>query len=599
MNGHSLLSVAGWWVAWVYALSLSLPMLLGSIRNESREGFDQVFERWAREVVFSSTGVTVSEADRDGLATLTALATKPAPVAGNVRVRVEELTARNGTDFEVAERGAEIHFDKGATEGKLRFLTDWGPDVRVVGDKQWQPPRSFRLRLQSGKDAVSAGDLAMCTVTIDDGPKPVETDLTPVRFARKQIVVPRKDVVTTDIDVTADSTVAEKVPVSFDLYRDIDGNREPLGRFTRDIAKGERKTSFRLADVFSPTELEKMGIADDGLPGVDEAYEVDLMASPPLFPDGPRTCRLVSENTNPPPASRIVYFDEDKKPIDYIDPRGFVSVAYDGNPLRNRSTHFVSIDGKKLPQEVVIDAGSKQGSLVSLAGQGLEGRQGRRCGVGSSCGSGCGKGQGGCSGKALCGEPVPGDYMLIVVNNERLHDPGDGIVEELRKALADGTAKPYDNGAIILNPEDEDTLTPESGGPKPEKMFQPFDKEGHDLAGQLKRIEEVVARKREAAAKPDLRAVVVWPERDLSAGTGLREVDGEDLRPMSFLLPDADASYARNVARSLMPKGPRTGDLTVRAPGEQELQVHLTNVIAQGNATAGAPSADSAAGKAE
>ncbi|MBM4058386.1 MAG: hypothetical protein FJ275_09150, partial [Planctomycetes bacterium] len=272
MNGHSLLSVAGWWVAWVYAISLSLPMLLGSIRNESHQGFDEVFQRWSREIVFSSTGVTVSEAERDGLATLKAISTNPAPVAGNVRVRVEELTARNGTDFEVAERGAEIHFDKGATEGTLRFLPDWGPDVRVVGAAEWQPPRSFRLRLQSGKDAVSAGDLAMCTVTIDDGPEPVKSDLTPVRFARKQIVVPRKDVATTDIEFAADSTVAETVPVSFDLYRDVDGSREPLGQFTREITKGGRKTAFRLADVFSPTELEKMGIADDGLPGLDEAY---------------------------------------------------------------------------------------------------------------------------------------------------------------------------------------------------------------------------------------------------------------------------------------------------------------------------------------
>jgi len=63
--------------------------------------------------------------------------------------------------------------------------------------------------------------------------------------------------------------------------------------------------------------------------------------------------------------------------------------------------------------------------------------------------------------------------MLIVVNNERLHDPDNRIVEQVRKALADESAKPYGNGAIILNPTDEDTLTPKGGGPDPAKVFQP------------------------------------------------------------------------------------------------------------------------------
>lgn len=176
--------------------------------------------------------------------------------------------------------------------------------------------------------------------------------------------------------------------------------------------------------------------------------------------------------------------------------------------------------------------------------------------------------------------------MLIVVNNERLHDPNDGIVAEVKRALADESAKPYDNGAIILNPDDEDLLTPTAGGPDPEKMFKPYSEDGHDVAGQLKRIEEVVARKREAAANPDLRAVVVWPERDLMTGVGVRPVAGANLQPISFLLPDAAASYARNVNRGLVPPkaGPR--DVTVRAPKERELQAHLVNVISEGN-TAG------------
>ena len=63
MNGQSLLSVAGWWVAWVYALSLSLPLLLGKVDSGLSVGFDSLFDSWAREVRFKSQGLTVSGRD--------------------------------------------------------------------------------------------------------------------------------------------------------------------------------------------------------------------------------------------------------------------------------------------------------------------------------------------------------------------------------------------------------------------------------------------------------------------------------------------------------------------------------------------------------
>lgn len=590
MAGQSLLTVAGWWVAWVYGLSLALPMLLGPIDNPGPK-FDELFRRWAREVVFQNNGIVVSQANSADLDSLTAVATSPAPVAGNVRVFVEEMTALDGVDFEVAKQGAEIHFEKGAVEGTLRPLPGWGPGIRIKSLGQWKEPRSFRLRLQDGPDAVAAGDLAMCTVTIDDGLMPSsKPGLIPVGFTRDSMPLPLKDLATAPFEVTAAAAVAEPVPLRFDLYRTQDGVRRRLGKFERPLATGDRRATFRLNDVFSPEQLEDFGLSDTGRPGLDETYEIDLMAPPPLFPDAAsRTCRIVAENTNRPPDTRTVYFNSKGEEITYLDPAGgSIALEYD-RAMTNDSEHLVTINGEQVGV-ARFPAGSRRSQPVSLAAAGGLGKsRGRKCDVATQPGSGCRKGQQGGAGRALCGPPVPGDYMLIVVNNERLHDPNDGIVAEVKRALAHEAAKPYGNGAIILNPKDEDVLTPTGGGPDPKKMFKPYSEEGHDVAGQLKRIEEVVARKREAAANPDLRAVVVWPERDLAAGMGLRPVAGADLQPMSFLLPDAAASYARNVERGLVPPGVGPGDLTVRAPKERELQAHLVNVISEGNAAGDSP----------
>jgi hypothetical protein len=589
MGGQSLLSVAGWWVAWVYALSLALPMLLGPLPIPPPEGGRETFDRWAREVVFSSPGWQVAEGDAQSLLGLKAVANSPAPVAGNVLVGVEELTAKAGADYEIADSGVEIHFDKGAVEGDFREVPGWGAGVRIAAGADWKPPRSFRLKLQTGTDALAAGDLAICTVTIDDGPKPSHLDLISVGFARDSVAVSRAKLATTAIEVAAESPASTPVPIAFDLYQILDGERRPLGKFEKVLPVGEKRMSVCVADAFTPEEIEKLGLADDGLAGADDTYELDLMAPPPMFPGSPRTCRLVAANTNQPPTARTVFFDRNKRVVDWLDPEGFVTLEYD-DPMRNETRHVLTIDGRQLPDEVVIDPRARRGRLVSLAGHDWTGRSGRRCHVGSACGRGCCKGQGGCSGKALCGEPVPGDFMLLVVNNERLHDPGDGIVEEVRRALADGATTPYGKGAIIVNPDGEDVLTSDAGGPDPKKMFQPFGKQGHDVAGQLKRVEQVVARRREAAANPDLRAVVIWPERDLAAGRGVRRVEGEYLRPMSFLLPDADPSYVRAVETALMPRGTPPRDVTVRAPKEWELEAHIENVIAEDqSAVANAP----------
>jgi hypothetical protein len=586
MTGQSIMSIAGWWTAWVYVLSLSLPMLLGSVAVLG-ENYKAIFDRWAREVVFEVNGLTVSRTDRDGLAGLRAIATRPAPVDGNVRVDVEELTARRGHDFDVAATGAVIHFERGAIEGVLHAVPGIGPDIRIGPDTRTRPtppgdlgPRSFRLRLRSDKDGKSDVDLAMCTVTIVDEPPP---GLIPVRFARDHHVVPLSELATLPINVVAESPVPHDVPLTFTLFReDEDGRHQVAESFTRVLPKAVPKTEFRLGDIFSQPELEKLGLLDDGRAGLDETYVLKLMAPAPLFPDGSRTCRITAENRIDPPETRIVFFDRDRRPIEWLDPQGYVAIRI-SNPLRNKSTHYVDVDGVRLPSDFVVPAGERQSGLVSLAGRNLGRCQGRRCDVQSNLGPGCCPGQDGCTAKVLCGEPVPGDYMLVVVNNERLHEADNRVVDEVRKILGDEAAKPYGGGAIIVNPSDEDILAPNGPGPDREKRFRPFAAEGHDVAEQFARVKEIVARKRDAAANRDLRAVVVWAERNLAAATGLGPVLDDSVHPISFVLPDADPSSSREVQRAVIPPGMPRSTVTVRASRQGELGPHLVNVIAEGN----------------
>jgi len=75
-----------------------------------------------------------------------------------------------------------------------------------------------------------------------------------------------------------------------------------------------------------------------------------------------------------------------------------------------------------------------------------------------------------------------------------------------------------------------------------------------------------------------LRAVVIWPERDLAAGQGLSPTTGGSA-PISFLFPDADPSYARSMRKGLVPAEAVPGSVTVRSPATAELETHLRNVL--------------------
>jgi hypothetical protein len=569
-----MLSVFGWWVAWVYALSLALPIVL----PKGVDPDDPAFRDWAAEVAFEGNGFSLVESDLNGLLRLEAVLTKPVPVAMELPLDVQAVTAKDGRDYRVASQRAAVMFEKGATRGTLRTVPERGPDIVPINDQEWNGPRSFRLRLVGNEHVVVAGDSGLCTVTIQDD-ETAPKNATPVRFTKASLETTERDLTSAVFEATAESAVAERTPVEFHLFRSDAAGRRQVTTFQRFLEPGERSVALRLQDVLDAETLTRLGISDDASPGPDETWELDMLAPLPLFPGDPSSCRIVAANDDAAPDVRIVYFDEQGQEINWLDPKGSVGVELVGEPLETDSSYTLTVDGKDLPDAVTVPAGKRRCRPMSLAGCGLGGRKGRRCGVGARCGGGCCRGQKGCGGKAVVGAPVPGDALVVLVNNERLHEKGDRIVDEVRAVLGEGKARLYEDAVVVLNREGEDRMTADGGAPVAEKAYRPFENAGDDGAGQLKRIEELVARKREAAEHEDLRAVVIWPERDLAAGEGLAPTGEDGTAPISFLFPDADPSYARGMRKGLVPSQAVPGTVTVRSPATTELKQHLENVL--------------------
>jgi len=572
-GGRSMLAVFGWWVAWVYALSFTLLVVLP---RKIQVGDDHE-SAGANEVRFSRHTFTLAESNVNGLLELQATLTRPAPIAMEVPVEVRPATAKEDKDYRVAPTGATVLFEKGATEGRLRLIPERGPDVAPIDDNVWTGPRSLRLRLVGNDKVVPAGDAGLCTVTIEDD-EPAPKDLTPIRFVQADVQTTERNLAGAAIAAEADAAVAEQTTVEFQLYRTGTEGRVPLMTFQRGLRPGDRRIDFRLEDVLGEEQRQRLGLADDRRPGPDETYEVEMLAPPPLYPTDPGTCRIVAANDDDPPAVRLVYFDEQGKEISHLDPQGGMTVEVVGEPLETESRYDMDVDGRRVPGGVVVPAGQRRGNPVSLGPCGLGACRGRRREVAVTPGRGCCRGQRGCSQRSLVGPPVPGDALVVLVNNGRLHERGDRIADEIRSAIAADTVALYDDAVVILNREGEDKMTAQGGRPDPAKAYRPFEQAGDDVAGQLKRIEEFVARKRESAAREDLRAVVIWPERDLAAGQGLSPTTGGSA-PISFLFPDADPSYARSMRKGLVPAEAVPGSVTVRSPATEELETHLRNVL--------------------
>jgi hypothetical protein len=572
-GGQSMFSLFGWWVAWVYALSLTLPTVLpkGSGPDDPR------FREWAAEVRFASNGFSLVESDVNGLLRLKAVLGSPAPIAMEVPVEVRPATAKEGSDYRVATTGATVLFEKGAVEGTFRLVQERGPDVAPIDDDVWRGARSLRLRLLGNQKVVAAGDAGLCTVTIqDDDPAP--KDLTPIRFSQAEVATTERELAGLEIRADAEAAVAQKTPVQFQLYRTGTAGRRQVATFQKQLAPGDRSIALRLADVLGEEQRREAGIADDGLPGPDEAYELEMLAPPPLYPAEPGACRILAANDDAPPKIRPVYFDANGQEISYIDPEGGMTVELVGEPLETASSYDLSINDRDVPGGVVVPAGRRRGNVVSLGRCGLGDCRGRRCDVGAKCrGGGC-PGQEGVNQRSLVGAPVPGDALVVLVNNGRLHERGDEVVAQVKVALSGKPSDLYGDAVVILNRQDEDRMTAGSGEPDPAKAYRPFEQAGDDVAGQLKRIEEFVARKRESAQREDLRAIVIWPERDLAAGAGLSPAGGGS-SPISFLLPDAEPAVAHDLRKGLVPRDTVPGRVTVRSPPARELETHLRNVL--------------------
>jgi hypothetical protein len=577
-----MFSLFGWWVAWVYALSLALPVVLPKAGGPANPRLRD----WSAEVRFSSAGFSVVESDVNGLLGLKATLTAPAPIAIEVPVEVRPATAEEGRDYRVSPMGTTVLFEKGSSEGRLRLVRGHGPDVTPIDDESWRGPRSLRLRLLGNSRVFAAGDASSCTVTIEDD-EPTPKDLTPLRFVSSEVATTERKLAGLEIEAEAGAPVSQQTPLEFQLFKTGTAGRQAVTTFQRRLAPGERRVVFRLEDVLDSEEQRRLGVADDARPGADESYELVMRAPAPLYPVDPGVCRILVADDDEPPQVRPLYFDTAGREIPYLDPAGGMTVELMGEPLETESLYELSVDGREVSESVVVPAGKRRGNVVPLERCGLGACRGRRCSVNLQCRAGGCRGQRGVSERALVDAPVPGDALVVLVNNGRLHERGDRIVEQVRAAIATGTNGLYGDAVQILNREGEDRMTAQGGGPDPDKAYRPFEQAGEDVADQLKRVEEFVARKRESAAREDLRAVVIWPERDLGAGEGLAPVEG-GAAPISFLLPDADPSSTHELRRALVPREAPPGSVTVRAPAASELKEHIENLLGNAAETASA-----------
>lgn len=622
VNAPSRFSTFGWWLAWIYLLSLTglffLPPVLPPVDLPA--------------IAFVERGITVTEEDGTVKEEVTAtiLLSKKPDKAINVTVEYRDNTAIHGRDFEAVRPTARtVRFDAGDQEETISFGRR-GRDVEIVGPTQ--PPkggvpgtvesRSFTVRLKNHPDLQEVGDPGSLAVTILRAER-MQRDQARAAFEVTQVDAAERELPTLPIAVTLDKALPEDATIKVTLFRTQDGERTEVATIDQNLKADTRRFDLVIAEAFPAEALRDHHVLDDAFPEPDESYELEMMSSH-VYPGDPLA--LTARNDDGIIQNVSVTSTDDGTGLIVAD-----GVGCNGTFTRRRYIIEATLpDGTRrelgpvcpcegpleIPKELVKQYDRRMIDIAvrpytgtgdaSGAGSGDDnGQDSDGSGSGGRTGNGggtCfpkGQGDGPCGGgKCLVGPPVPGDYMLIVVNNERLHEPGAAIVEKVREALADESAKPYDNGAIIINPEGEEMMTATGGGPKKDKVFRPFERAEDDVAVQLKRIEEVIARKREAAQRRDLRAVVVWPERDLASGAGLAPVANPEMQPVSFLFPGADPSYARNM-RPLVPPRTPPGAVTIRSTKEEELTDHLINVMQQAREPQpqAAPSPDSAPGK--
>ena len=473
---------------------------------------------WRSQVAFEKPSFECVEGLTDALLGLKVTLTEPARYALTLRLAAYDGTAKQGHDYSSDQ--PYVQFAKGSRSGCIHTGVH-GPDISILNDDTYTGVRTFRLQLEGTEEVTAATDQGgLCTVTInEDDAKPV--DLIPARFSQDKVEVLEKELADKKFRIETASAVAENANITLRLHRIKDGKRLLLKEFQSQIGTGDRGATFQLSDVMSPKELSDAGIADNLLPGMDKEYEIDAEAPPPLFPASPRTLSIVAKNDDGVP--RIVFLDNNHRDPSH---RGF------------------------------------------------------RC----QPKGGCCKGQAGCQGDIRYedDEAAPGDYLVILVNNERLHEPNDTIVQQVVESLQKNAIRVYQSGVIVLNRDGESILKTPLDRPSPSGAFRPFEDPAEDVAGQMQRVLATIVAKRKDAQRPDLRAVVVWPERDLSGASGLSPVNTGVNEPISFLCVDADAEYAQAIRKAIIPQANVSDSVTVRSPKGSELPEHMENIFQYG-----------------
>jgi len=171
--------------------------------------------------------------------------------------------------------------------------------------------------------------------------------------------------------------------------------------------------------------------------------------------------------------------------------------------------------------------------------------------------------------------------MIFLVNNQRLHEPGDVVTKQTRASIKD--RNPYKQGVIVINGDGKESLLTETNEPPAaDRMFEPFRVDKQDLEGQASQILEAIVRRRRNAANPNIRTLVIWPDREFVSASSFdvfKPLAADGCGPISFLCPDADPERARELATALAPKAGGNSEITVRSPKSEELVEHISDVL--------------------
>ena len=621
----ALIPLFGVWLAWAYLVSLvaMYPPLLA-------RGVDD-----RPSVAFSTAGETyvsrVASAD-DGLGGLRVLLS--APASKDLLVPVRALSEPVGAEKGAARRGVHYQLEvdaafvvpKGATEGELRSR-DGVRDVAVRSGAIDEPVR-FRLELQTTADAVRAADPdGYLWVEIPALPAAIEVaeedfGRVPVFFEKELLALNEIDVASHPLFVRTDSRLDEDAEMHFELRRTYGGAAESVAHFTYRFPRNAEAIGIRFDQVMNEVSLAQAGLLDDRAPGGDCVYELYLDARPPLIvKSDPCVVKIAVLDDDAPVELRHVLENESGDVITRIAPgepywivptlSGPMETDFATLPTRDGET---ILDGEGVPIAGVIPAGTTRlrfGPFVENADRirvspGVEGRlknsfdasqfasDGERDGEAGGGAGDSGQQPGGkravvqtVSAEVPVSAEEAGAALLLLVNTKRVHEPQDAVVSQIQEAV-EGEAI-YRGGAIVVGREELSqrvpVVTATAGIDDDVPAFDYSAASGDTLQHVAERVADEVAFHRRAAGDDDLRAIVVWPDRELPSAeqfAAVRDVINPGRGPFSLLFPDADPGAARALATALV--GDRQpSSASVRSPRSNELAWHIKDILRASN----------------